>query len=148
MNNSGYRYVNIDSSWKAENVKRVTRGSYHALSSSLIQADCTRNIIINDVVRELKKEMKHICSAKHDSILLDNHEAVKHFSWQTVWMELNKEMPLLMKLLSGLVSNAEEKKPMLCLIASMLLKSRYSKMALVQRAIAILFYGNGMPKQV
>ena len=63
------------------------------------------------IVRNLRSEIKHICSTKHDSILLDNHEAVKRFSWQTIWMELNKEMPMLMKVLGGLVNNSQEKKP-------------------------------------
>ena len=145
---SGYRYVNVHSSWKAENVKRVVRGSYHALSSSIVNADCTKDIVLADVVRNLKQEMKHICSSNHDSILLDNHEAIKHFSWETIWMELNKEVPTLMKLLTGITSSSLENKPMLCLIASMILKSRYSRMALAQRAISVFLYGNGVPKQV
>lgn len=105
-------------------MKRVVRGSYYALSNSVVNSDCTKDIIITDIVRNLNSEIKHICSTKHDSILLDNHEAVKRFSWQTVWMELNKEMPML---LSSLVNNSQEKKPMLCLIASMILEVEVSQ---------------------
>ena len=84
----------------------------------------------------------------HDSILRDNIEAVNHFSWETVWLELLANVPILMQILSALIPNPQDDKPLLCLIASMLLKRRLPKMGLVQRAISLLLYGNGTSKQV
>ena len=86
-----------------------------------VNTEQTKGLIVTEVVNE---EMK-ICLDEHSSILLDNHEAVKKFSWRTIWMELNTCMPILMKLLTGFVCNWEDKIPMLCLIASMLLKARW-----------------------
>ncbi len=49
--------------------------------------------------------MKQIASMDHDSILRDTIEAVKHFSWETVSLELEKKVPTLMSLLRLLVRN-------------------------------------------
>ena len=57
--------------------------------------------------------MKDISSDAYDSCLRDTLEAVKHFSWETVWLELLKKMPTLMSLLTNLVPRATERKPML-----------------------------------
>jgi L1 cell adhesion molecule like protein len=93
--------------------------------------------------------MKSICSTNNDSILRDMHEGVKYFSWETVWLELLRELPTLMKLLITLLPRYGSKHiPLLCVIASMLLKRRLGKMAFVQRAISVLLYGNGCSKQV
>lgn len=101
--------------------------------------------MINGVVLNIKKEIKQVCSVKHSSILADNHEAVKRFSWETIWCELNEQMPVLVHLLSDLVDNPNDKKPMLCL---MILKSHCKNISLAQRAISVFLYGNGVPKQV
>ena len=145
---SGYRYVDVESLWKAENIKRLVKDRYCALSNSIVNAEQTKGLIVTEVVRNVNEEIKKICLDEHSSILLDNHEAVKKFSWRTIWMELNTCMPILMKLLTGFVRNWEDKIPMLCLIASMLLKARWPRMALAQRAISIFLYGNGASKQV
>ncbi len=92
--------------------------------------------------------MKAISSDAHDSILRDTIEAVKHFSWQTVWLELTQKIPTLMSLLSHLIPKPDEHKPLLCFLASPILKSRHQRMGLVQRAVSIMMYGNGTAKQV
>jgi L1 cell adhesion molecule like protein len=101
--------------------------------------------LIQEMACQIKKEMKHVCSESHDSILRDSVDGVKQFSWETVWVELQRNIPTLITLLEELVSND---RPLLCLIVSMLLKKRYPKMGLVQRAISILLYGNGTNAQV
>ena len=74
------------------------------------------------MIRVINKELQGICSLNHDSILRDDFEAVKQFSWETVWIELTNNMPTLMAILTGLVPNACDNKPFLCFVASMLLK--------------------------
>ena len=65
--------------------------------------------------------------------------AVKRFSWDTVWVELvSKMQPTLMFILIALVPDPVRDKPLLCLIALMLLKVRLPKMGLVQRALSIV----------
>ena len=63
-------------------------------------------------------------------------------------LELTKKVPTLMDLLSHIVKQPTEKKPLLCMVASQLLKSRHQRMGLVQRAVSIMMYGNGTSKQV
>ena len=61
--------------------------------------------ILNEVIKLIKREIKIICSMSHDSILRDNMEAVNHFSWETVWLELLANVPILMQILSALIPN-------------------------------------------
>ena len=75
-------------------------------------------------------------------------KGVKHFSWETVWLELLLNVPTLMKLLCCLVNKPEDKKPLLCTIVAMILKNRRNSMALVQRAVSVVLYGNGVGKKV
>ena len=58
-------------------------------------------------------------------------------------MELCKMLPTLMSLLMELVRHPTDNKPLLCLLASMLLKKRSPGLGLVQRAITVALYGNG-----
>jgi len=104
--------------------------------------------MVSEIAQKIKTEMKDISSEHHDSILLDTLEAVKNFSWETVLLELQNKMPTLMDLLMKLVINPSKKKPLLCFLASQLLKQRYQKLGLVQRAVSVLMYGNGTNKQV
>lgn len=94
------------------------------------------------------QSMKDISSEAHDSILRDLVEAVKYFHWETVMLELQGKMPTLMSLLSLLVRQPSEKKPLLCFLASQLLKARHQYIGLVQRAVSVMMYGNGTAKQV
>ena len=75
-------------------------------------------------------------------------ESVKQFSWEAVHEELAKHLPTLMVLLSNLIPKSVEQKPLECLIASQLLKCRHPEMALVQRAVSVMMYGNNVQKQV
>ncbi len=80
--------MEVDSPWRQENIKRVAEGRYSALSSSVAGSDRTEDIVLSRIAHRIKQEMKDICSESHDSILRDSHEAVKRFSWETVWLEL------------------------------------------------------------
>ena len=147
MNPTVKKYL-LDSPWTQENVKWLVRGSYGALSSSLIASERCSDQILMKIIKLIKEELKHICSLNHSSILRDDNEAVKRFSWETVWLELQSNVPILMKILTELLPTPNEDKPLICLIVSMILKKRLSKMGLVQRALSILLYGNGTSRQV
>lgn len=94
------------------------------------------------------KEIKQLCALERCSLLRDDVEAVKNFSWETVWGELTKDVPTLVALLQGLIKHPEDHKPLICLIISMILKQRSPKVSLVQRAVSVLLYGNGTSKVV
>ena len=103
--------------------------------------------IVSKLACKIQHEMKDLSSDSYDSILRDSVEAVKNFNWETVRLELIQEMPTLMSLLSQLIGQCSHHS-LLCLIATMILKSRHRHMGLVQRAISVMLYGNGTAKEV
>ncbi len=78
------------------------------MASSIVNSPRLSQPVIVHFSLKIKKEMKAISSDAHDSILRDNIEAVKHFSWQTVWLELTQKIPTLMSLLSHLIPKPDE----------------------------------------
>ena len=118
------------------------------MASTVVNSPRMSKSIIAEIATKIKSEMKALSSDAQDSILRDSVEAVKHFHWETVMLELLHNTPTLMSLLSQLVRRPAVQKPLLCFLASQLLKSRHHHMGLVQRAVSVMMYGNGTAKQV
>jgi len=118
------------------------------MAASIVDSPVISKGILAKIVAKIKSEMRDISSTAHDSILRDTVEAVKHFHWETVFLELEKKLPTLMSFLSQLVGTQPQRKPLLCLVSSQLLKARHQKMGLVQRAVSVMMYGNCTTKQV
>lgn len=118
------------------------------MTAGVVNSPSTFKSLISQLALKIKREMKDLSSDSNDSILRDTMEAVKLFSWETVKLELFKKVPTLMSLLSRLVNRPAERTPLLCLIASQLLKCRHQRLCLVQRAVSVMLYGNGTAKQV
>ena len=78
-------------------------------------------------------------------MLRDSHEAVKVFSWETIWLEFEAKLPMLFRFFEKLLPKAEK---FLAFVISLLLKKRCKHMSLVQRAVSVLLYGNAAKKQV
>ena len=104
--------------------------------------------IVSRICSNIITEMKTISTINCNSLLGNSVESVKQFSWEAVHEELLKHMPTLMAVLSSLIPKSVERKPLECLIASQLLKCRHPEMALVQRAVSVMMYGNNVQKQV
>ena len=136
------------SPWSAANINRICRGSYPSLAMSVAQSCRTGDSVLLAVAKSIRKEIKHLYSQTHNSILRDDHEGIKRFSWDTVWAELIAQTPTLVKLLSLMVKTPVKDKPLLCLMASMILKHYCPKVSLVQRAVSVLLYGCATPKKV
>ena len=85
-------------------------------TSAPLTLEIGRKSTISALAWVVNEKFKVLCSAFHDSILTDP-EAVEHFSWETVWLELCKMVntDVFMKLVRYLEIN----KPLLCLSASM-----------------------------
>ena len=92
--------------------------------------------------------MRQLASEEHDSILRDTVEGIKHFSWDTITLELQRKVPTLMQLLRLLVKKPAISKPFISCLASQLVKDRHPKLGLMQRAVSVMLYGNGSSKQV
>ena len=76
------------------------RQKYTAFASSVVCSDVTCSQIITEVVQRVKQEMKNFSSDATASLLT---EALKHFSWKTVHLEMRRNIPTLMSWLSAIV---------------------------------------------
>ena len=113
-----------------------------------MKSSSTSDKIMREVARTIKREMACISSSDHDSILRDNVEAVKNFSWDTVTLELQSKVPTLMLLFRSLVRNPSRSKPFIASLACQLLKDSHPKLGLMQRAASVLLYAYGTSKHV
>ena len=129
-------------------VKRISRRSYSSLAKSVTASHFTGPPVVVSVARRVKAELQSLCSTENQTIFRCTAEQVKHFSWEAVWHELEKHLPTLMKLLKLLVKRPLDQKPLMCFIASAIIKQRSYKMCFVQKAISVLLYGNGTNKSV
>ena len=110
-------------------MRRLARKRDSAVEYVVTASEATKNSSVTCIAKVIKQEIRSICSLEHDSIFRDNIEAVKHFSWDTVWLELQNKMPTLLQLLELLVKRPKMNKPLMCLIASM---QNSPKLGLVQ----------------
>ncbi len=101
-------------------IRRLVRKSYTALTSGTVNPPRAKKAMLSQLALAIKNEMKKMGTVKHDSILRDNNEAVKRFSWETVRLELYiiRMIQTLMSLLLLLVPNPENRIPLICTIAS------------------------------
>lgn len=104
--------------------------------------------VITELARKVKCEMKSFSSAKSDSIFRDMYAALQQFSWKSVFLELSAGLPTLINFLVQIIPRPKDSIPLVCMIASQLLKGRHQRMSLVQRAVSTMLYGNGTKKQV
>ena len=140
--------LNIRTPSRKAGIKGIARRSYKTLASTIAKSPIMLASMLKEVCGAIKVEMKQLSSDKHDSVLRDNIEAVKHFHWDTVMLEMEKMIPTLISILKHLVPSPSQNKPLVALIASQLLKARHQRMGLVQRAVSVMLYGNGSSKQV
>ena len=139
---------NIVTPARKKQVKRLTRRSYTSFASAVVKCDAACSKVLLELSRKIKEEMRIYSSDDFDSILRDMYAALNQFSWDTVSLEMRKGLPTLTNFLSLILPRPKLHSPLMCMIASQLLKSRHQRMNLVQRAVSTLLYGNGTNKQV
>ena len=128
-----------------EAIRHATRKSYHALATGMSSSGISNATVISKVAQKIKSEMKDLASVTHDSMLRNSDSAVKNFLWE---IELAEKVCRLMSLLLQLISKPTKSKPLLCMLASMILKSRHPHVGLAQRVMSVMLYGNSIAKQV
>jgi len=143
---SGIKWTELNTPVRRRTVKQVVYQRYRSVASTLIKNNTALESMLMGLGRKIRAERRKLCSLDHNSVLRNTSEAVKHFSWKVVLEELQSNMPTLVKFLKRMFSQCSS--PILCMVVSQLLKFVSSKMALVQRAISVLIYGNGASKQV
>ena len=89
---------------------------------------------------ERSNELTDICSIKVPSILRDSNEAVKQFSWETIYLEFEAKIPTLVALVKLILPQIS--KTLLCFVIGVIIKSRSPHMALVLRAVLVMLYAN------
>ena len=119
---------------------------YRSIPSTLIKNNAALESMLMSLGRKIRAERRKLCSLDHNSVLRNTSEAVKNFNWEMVLEELQNNVPTIVKFLKRVFPQSSS--PILCMVISQLLKFKPPKMALVQRAISVLLYGNGASKQV
>jgi len=127
-------------------VVSLTTGCYRSAATNIVAFSKTHNYVLSALAKQMRTEMKTICSLSHNSILRSNHEAVKHFSWEIIWKELVQQVPTLVSFLEKLLPKSEYK--FFAYLISVILKHRCKHMSLFQRVMSVLLYANGTSKQV
>ena len=134
---------NIKNPTRKQQIRKLAQKSYTTLASAMVKSDKTSNEVIVELSRKIKCEMKHLYSSQRRNRRLDSVH-----SWESVFMEMGKGLPTLIKFLSHLIPRPKDNIPLVYMIASQLVKGRHERMSLVQRTISTMFYGHGMKKQV
>jgi len=124
----------------------LSRCNYRAAAKGLITTEHISDHVVESLTQRVHHEMMVICSEQHNSILCDSHKGVKRFSWESIWLEFQANVPTLYKLLSGFVPKADGR--FISFVISLLLKKRCKHMSLVQWVISTLLYGHSAKKQV
>ena len=115
--------------------KRVARRSYPALCGSLVKSH--NDHIIKHLSIAVRKELSHICSVRHDSLVRDGYDKMKKFSWDMLYSEYVENIPTLVSLISAISPTSSI--AVRCTIISIIVKQRHNKMALLQRIISMFF---------
>ena len=126
----------------------IARRNYKSTFDTLMSTKPVSHSITTSFARQIKCEIISFCSLERNAILRDDIETIKNFDWETVWLEIQNRVPTLFSILTKVIGSAENHKPLLCLIVSMILKHHSPKICLVQRAISVLLCGNGTSKTV
>ena len=127
-------------------VSALARRNYRSAAFAYVSMNEGSRPLFSIVAKEMRAEMSNLCSLESSSILRDNHEALKHFSWKTLWLEYSLKVPSLVQLLQKLLPKADMK--FICFVVSIILKKRCMHVCLLQRVFSVLLYGNGTGKQV
>ena len=114
--------------------------------NALIKSKETSDHAMNTLQRLVKKEIQKMRKAPPSFM---DKEDIADFNWAALWLQLTKKAPTLMRILETLLLQESGKnKPLVCFLASIVLKHQCQKLAFVQRAISLLLYGNGTSKEV
>ena len=124
----------------------IARRSFKSAAVRITNMPETKSYIVTEVARSIKREMKSICSFAHNSMLRDQKQDLRLFSWEKLFVEFKQNVPTLVHFLSCLLPKADEK--LVSFICGVILKKRCKHMSLMQRVISVMLYGNASHKEV
>ena len=105
-----------------------------------------QKIMAGELARSAKRQIAQLSRKKTSMVFGKEHLA--EFTWDLLWDELVKEVPILIFFFKKLVRNVEAGKPMICLIICMILRNHNKAMCLLQNIVSALLYGNSCSTQV
>ena len=90
-------------------VVSLTTGRYKRAATNIVAFSRTHHYVLSALVKQMRIEMKTICSLSHNSILRSNHDAVKHFSWEIILREFMGQIPTVVAFLKQLLLKSSPK---------------------------------------
>ena len=136
----------IDTPVRRHTIKQVVHRRYTTVASRLVQGSVCLENVLTSLGRIVRSELRQLSLLENNSILRDSVNAVKCFSWDKLFSEFQSKLPTLVKFFRRVFPQCNHK--VVCFIISQLVKQRSPQMALAQRVISVLMYGNGASKQV
>ena len=133
--------------------KRVSKplalGQRRTAVVRLMSSDSSRVLVLSEIGKIVQKEIK-LCSNNYHSIIREHSPtALEYFSWRTIILEVMHKAPTLYTIIDKcLMSSNESSRHLLCVVASVVLKSRNPHMCMVQAMVSILMYAGHAGKQV
>lgn len=133
-------------------VKAIARGSRCSLVRRIMNDHATKQYMIRQFGLLVRKELQLMCSDQTNSLLkscsvLD----LREFSWDKLHSELATNAPILLSILHACTHTRrprQNRKAVIGMCFSLLLKLRYSKMCLVQKIISLVLKAGCSGKQV
>ena len=129
--------------------KSIARGHKKGLVDQCFGDEETSFYIRKKSESIIRSEIKKMCSQEVNSILQGPVKDIASFKWESVLAELNANAPTLLSVLSAAVGKlSETSSTTIGVCCGIILKSRFNKMSLVQKMVAVILQAGHSSKQV
>lgn len=130
----------------------VARRCNKAIAGECLKEPLIRKYIIEKVGKILRMELCKLCSNKTPSTLrMYNQESFKNFTWDHLISEFSCIAPTLLSLFEFLTetkSVRHNRKGVIAVSISLLLKNRFGKACFLQKLVSLMLYSGHANKQV
>ena len=127
-------------------ITSLSKCNYKSAATHIAEHPKAKGYVYGTITQNIRKEIRHICSLRHKSILHDNNRAIKRFTWEAVWLELSNNVPILVCFFKQLLPKSDKR--FITFLICAILKKRCKQMSLIQRTFSILLFSNATNKQV
>ena len=132
--------------------RAVARRCNKVIAGECLKEPSIRKYIIEKIGKMLRMELCKLCSDKTPSTLRTyNQESFKNFTWDFLINELSHTAPTLLslfELLTETKSVRHNRKGVIAVCISLLLKNRFIQACFVQKVISLILYSGHASKQV
>ena len=132
--------------------KALARGSRKKIALECLSDAVTRTHVLKGIGREVRQEMKVMCSEATSSILKSNKkEDLSSFSWSKLSEELSTNAPLFLSILEECTKTRlarPNRQAVVGVCAAVLLKHRFNQMSLLQKILSLILFNGCASKAV